>query len=40
MYQDFAEIYDGLMFADSVSQLTHILGGLVGAVVGMMFKHN
>ena len=34
------EIYDGLMFADSVSQLTHILGGLVGAVVGMMFKNN
>ncbi|MBR2578176.1 MAG: rhomboid family intramembrane serine protease [Erysipelotrichaceae bacterium] len=34
------EIYDGLMFADSISQLTHILGGLVGAVVGMLFKHN
>ena len=34
------EIYDGLMFADSVSQLTHIVGGLVGAVVGMLFKDN
>ena len=34
------EIYDGLMVRDSISQLTHILGGLVGAVVGMMFKKN
>ena len=32
------EVYDGLMVQDSISQLTHILGGIVGAIVGLRFK--
>lgn len=28
------QVYEGLFVADNVSQLTHILGGCVGAVVG------
>lgn len=30
------QIYDGLFVKDNVSQLTHIVGGLVGAVLGYM----
>ncbi len=33
------EIYDGIVSADNVSQITHIIGGLSGAVLGMRFKH-
>lgn len=32
------EIYTGIVNADSISQLTHILGGLSGALLGLMFK--
>lgn len=32
------EIYTGVTTTDSISQLTHILGGLVGASIGLMFK--
>ena len=32
------EIYDGLTSADNVSQITHIIGGIVGAVIGLAFK--
>ena len=32
------EIYEGIVTADNVSQLTHIVGGLSGAVLGMRFK--
>ena len=34
------EIYEGINTADNVSQLTHILGGLSGALLGLMFKKN
>lgn len=33
------EVYDGLTAADSISQLTHIIGGITGALVGMYFKN-
>ncbi|MBQ1776000.1 MAG: rhomboid family intramembrane serine protease, partial [Erysipelotrichaceae bacterium] len=32
------EIYNGIISADNVSQITHIIGGISGAVLGMMFK--
>ena len=32
------EVYDGIMVQDSISQLTHIVGGIVGAIVGLRFK--
>lgn len=28
------QIYDGLFVKDNVSQLTHIVGGLVGSILG------
>lgn len=34
------EIFTGLTTTDTISQLTHILGGLVGAIVGLRFKNN
>lgn len=34
------EIYDGIMVADNVSQITHIIGGVVGALTGLAFKDN
>ena len=33
------QIYDGLFVSDTVSQLTHILGGICGAFIGMRFKN-
>jgi GlpG protein len=32
------QLYDGLVIADSVSQLTHIIGGAIGAVYGMALR--
>ena len=32
------EIYTGIVSQDSISQLTHIIGGISGAVLGMSFK--
>lgn len=32
------EIYAGFTSADNVSQITHIIGGLSGAILGMLFK--
>ena len=32
------QIYDGVMLTDSISQLTHIRGGAVGAVYGLALK--
>ena len=32
------EIYDGINTVDNVSQITHIIGGISGAVLGMTFK--
>ena len=32
------EIYSGIVSSDNVSQITHIIGGLSGAVLGMRFK--
>lgn len=32
------EIYDGLMNSDNISQLTHIVGGCCGAVMGIMIR--
>ena len=34
------EIIEGLSSADSISQLTHIIGGLTGGIFGMRFKRN
>ncbi len=34
------EIYTGLTQQDSISQLAHIIGGIVGAVIGMNFKRS
>lgn len=34
------EIYTGLSSADNISQITHIIGGLSGALLGMAFKKN
>ena len=33
------EFYAGFTSADNISQLTHIIGGVSGAVMGMAFKH-
>ena len=33
-----SEIYTGITTADSVSQLTHIVGGLTGGIIGLVFK--
>lgn len=33
-----SEIYTGIATADSVSQLTHIVGGLTGGFIGLAFK--
>ena len=32
------EIYAGFTASDNVSQITHIIGGISGAVLGMLFK--
>jgi GlpG protein len=32
------ELYSGLVLSDNVSQLTHIIGGSIGAVYGMSVK--
>ena len=32
------QIYEGLFVSDNVSQLTHILGGIVGAVTGYLWR--
>jgi len=32
------EIVDGVVFSDNVSQLTHIIGGVCGAVLGMAMR--
>ena len=32
------EIYDGISTIDNVSQLTHILGGISGTIMGLSFK--
>lgn len=34
------EIYSGINTNDSISQLTHILGGMSGALLGLIFKKN
>ncbi len=33
------EIYAGIISADNVSQITHIIGGVSGAALGMRIKH-
>ena len=33
-----SDIYTGITTADSVSQLTHIVGGLTGGIIGLAFK--
>jgi membrane associated rhomboid family serine protease len=32
------EVYDGIMIADGVSQLTHVLGGVCGGVFGWILN--
>lgn len=32
------QVYDGLFVADNVSNLTHIIGGIIGGVIGMSAK--
>ena len=32
------EIYQGIVSSDNVSQVTHIIGGLSGAILGMCYK--
>ena len=34
------EIYSGIAVADNISQISHIIGGLIGAFMGMKFKSN
>ena len=34
------EIYAGIKTADNISQITHIIGGLSGAVLGLIYKKN
>ena len=34
------EVYNGVSAADNVSQITHIIGGLSGTVLGLIFKRN
>lgn len=33
------EFYQGFTASDNISQLTHIIGGASGAILGMIFKH-
>lgn len=33
------EIYTGVASADNISQITHIIGGLSGTILGLMFKN-
>ena len=33
------EFYEGFTASDNISQLTHIIGGVSGAILGMVFKH-
>ncbi|MCF0112204.1 MAG: rhomboid family intramembrane serine protease, partial [Erysipelotrichaceae bacterium] len=33
-----SEVYDGLVYADNISQLSHIIGGLVGTFCGFYFR--
>ena len=33
-----AEIVDGIVLSDNVSQLTHIIGGICGAVMGLNMR--
>ena len=33
------EIYSGINTSDNISQLTHIIGGLSGAMLGLIFKN-
>ena len=32
------EVYNGLITSDNISQISHIIGGLSGALLGLMFK--
>ena len=32
------EIYSGIFLQDNISQITHIIGGFVGGISGMLFK--
>ena len=32
------EIYNGIALSDNVSQLTHIIGGVCGAVIGILIR--
>lgn len=32
------EIYSGIVYADNISQITHIIGGLSGAILGLKYK--
>ena len=34
------EIYNGITTSDNISQITHIIGGLSGAALGLFFKNN
>ena len=34
------EIYDGLVLRDNISQLTHIVGGVCGAVLGICIRRH
>ena len=34
------QIYDGLMLADSISNMAHIVGGIVGAFVGFLLNRH
>lgn len=34
------EIYDGLVLSDNISQLTHIVGGICGAVLGICIRRH
>ena len=34
------EIYNGIVAADNISQITHIIGGISGAALGLFFKNN
>ncbi|MBQ5443835.1 MAG: hypothetical protein IIU29_01500 [Erysipelotrichaceae bacterium] len=33
------EIYNGILSADNISQITHIIGGVSGAALGLIFKN-
>ena len=33
------EIYSGLVLRDNISQLTHVIGGICGAVLGIALRH-